>query len=108
MDNNKLKHTPGPWVMFDDCISFVIAKEDDTKYKYKRIGMFFNDTETRDENLANQRLVMCAPEMLEMLLPKFFKVSFDHIENIVLKIPYEDYKNLIEKVTDKKIDEVFK
>lgn len=61
----KLKHTPGPWVTYDDDITQVIASDKD---RTLRMGCIFHDSKNLDVVQANARLIAAAPEMLEALV----------------------------------------
>lgn len=64
----KLKHTPGPWVTYDDDITQVIASDKD---RTLRMGCVFHDSKNLDVVQANARLIAAAPDMLKALVNEY-------------------------------------
>jgi len=63
------KHTPGPWEVFDDVEGCEFPGIDNAGESIVLCGSIFDDGgirgDTKEERLANARLIAAAPELLE-------------------------------------------
>lgn len=104
-----MKHTPGPWVTYDDDITQVIASDKD---RTLRMGCVFHDSKNLDVVQANARLIAAAPEILEALILAYeelldiARLQDWHSEPFRGKI--DKMTMTIEKATGMKIEEVLK
>ena len=65
---NKTKHTPGKWQVherFPHCYAIANCDEHGVRKSIAWLGQSTN--KSNEENLANARLIACAPELLEAL-----------------------------------------
>lgn len=61
------KHTPGPWEVFHHSIGTGVTSTKAFDVSDVAHCSGFNSRRTRDEELANARLIAAAPELLEVL-----------------------------------------
>ena len=65
------KHTPGPWEVFDDVEGCEFPGIDNAGESIVLCGSIFDDGgirgDTKEERLANARLIAAAPELLSVL-----------------------------------------
>ena len=65
------KHTPGPWEVFDDVEGCEFPGIDNAGESIVLCGSIFDDGgirgDTKEERLANARLIAAAPDMLEAI-----------------------------------------
>ena len=89
-----MKHTKGPWI-YEQTESTCNKLDLIIKSQKESIGWVYSDNE------ANARLISCAPEMLDSLI---FEAGLDTGDSGA----YQRLKNIIEKATGMKIEEVLK
>ena len=119
-----MKHTKGPWSKdYNGTIGHIKTLCDPEKHTKTVIKYRYNLCEeilTEDEIEANARLISCAPEMMEALIENYttyevLKEIFEKqnpnlwgmIQGSFLNTP-EKTKDIIEKATGLKIEEVIK
>ena len=71
--SNKMKHTPGPWIVEDNPVSIDLEGENTVivycpeGVGYGRVAMVYAECGRVDELEPNARLIAAAPDMLETL-----------------------------------------
>jgi len=103
-ENNKTKHTPGPWdkilplgAVIKNGVKFPRPVNEERREGESWLEMRDRTQPERDKNdqeeMANQRLQKMAPEMLEML--EYFKIDIERGQDI--SEHYSDIVDLIDK-----------
>jgi hypothetical protein len=99
----EFRHTPGPWKIFyptvDEC-GFGI----DTADKQKSIVVMDTEAgiysaETREEDLANAKLIAAAPDLLEALTYVQWWINVNNEGNNV-NLDFDKINNAIKKATE--------
>jgi hypothetical protein len=95
-----MEHTPGPWEIVDDGITNVIV----TKKGKDNIAMVFHGRE------VDARLIVAAPEMLEMLLEliMIIRIHSRKTNNNFAWAEMDSAIDEVERATGKKIEDILK
>jgi hypothetical protein len=99
-----MKHTKGPWKI--NTIYTTFFQIDSENNDICCVDCDFNymlEIEPTQEQIANARLISCAPEMLEALI-----IQYEWLYSKAYYNTCESIKSVIEKATGMKIEEVLK
>jgi len=112
MDNEKLKHTPAPWkvVLNNPCtlpLSHTIKQDDSVECPIANLWVG-GGTRGKPRQIANARLILKAPEMLEALI-KIYEAQVSSKATLAnLNGAISQTKLLIEEASGVKIEELMK
>ena len=81
------KHTPGPWEVFDDVEGCEFPGIDNAGESIVLCGSIFDDGgirgDTKEERLANARLIAAAPDMLEAIEETLQSVVMNRLHDTI-------------------------